>query len=395
MNPLLNEALGFKNETVETRRTLHGFAEHGFILPKTTALVKQRLTELGLQPQDCGKAGIVALIGNPEAGKTLLLRADMDALPMTEESGLDFAAVNGNCHSCGHDFHTSMLLAAAKILKAHESELRGCVKLMFQPAEEQLAGALDMLNDGLLDAPAVTAAMALHMSLGGEQTATGQITYCAGPANFSGDAVNITVRGKEAHGSTPEAGIDAILIASHIVLALQEVLAREISCFENCVVLVGKISGGTSCNTVAGSALLEVSVRATTEERRAALKARVKEIAEGTAATFRGEATVDFVYGIAPMCTDPALSRRLAAYAAEVAGADCVHEVKPSCGTEDFTAVAARVPSAYYMLGAGSPAQGCTCGLHHPAARFDEDALPIGAAVYANCALRYLSDDEA
>lgn len=390
-NRFYQEAVANQEEIFSIRRALHGYAEQGFELPQTLRLVKQQLKAIGVEPVSCGKAGITALIGKP-GKKTILLRADMDALPMREETGLSFASAGESCHSCGHDCHTAMLLAAAKLLKAHESELGGCVKLMFQPAEEQLAGAVDMVNAGLLESPAPNAALAVHMRLSEPDSATGCISYCSGPATFSGDAVTITVHGKDAHGSTPEAGVDAINVAAHIVIALQEIIAREISCFDHCVLLVGKIAGGSSCNTLAGTATLEVSLRTTTEKQRTALKARIKEIAEGTAALFRAKAEVNFVYGIAPMYTDPALSAALARFAAEVAGPDRVTRILPT-GTEDFTAVACRVPSAFFWVGAGDTAQSCGRGLHHPAAVFDEAALPVGAAVYANCAFGYLAQE--
>lgn len=390
-NRFLTEALSLNDELLQVRRTLHGYAERGFDLPRTISLIKETLKSFGVEPFDCGKAGVTALIGN-ENGKTILLRADMDALPMAEETGLPFAATGDSCHSCGHDCHTAMLLAAAKLLKTHEAELNGCVKLMFQPAEELLAGAVDMVNAGILQNPVPDAALAVHMRIDHADSAAGNVSYCSGPATFSGDAVTITVHGKNAHGSTPEVGVDAINIAAHIVIALQEIIAREISCFDNCVLLVGKISGGSSCNTVSGNAVLEVSLRTTTAAQRAALRARVKEVAEGTAKVFRGEAEVEFVYGIAPMYTNPVLSGELAGYAAQVLGAQHVHKALPS-GTEDFTAVADEIPSAYFMLGAGDTEQSEGRSLHHPCVIFDEKALPLGVAVYANCAYEYLKNN--
>lgn len=218
-----------KEEIIRNRRTVHTFAETGFDLPQTTAYVEQQLRSYGLEPVRGGPGPASAASSETRGEKTILLRADMDALPMREESGLPFAAQNGHCHSCGHDTHTAMLLAAARMLKESEAELCGQVKLMFQPAEEILAGALDMIEHGILENPTVDAALGLHIAIGGgEETAVGNIAFKRGAASYSGDAIRITVTGKDAHGSTPQKGVDAINIAAHIVIALQEILAREV-----------------------------------------------------------------------------------------------------------------------------------------------------------------------
>lgn len=388
MNLFYENALAMKDEMVENRRMVHQFAETGFALEKTVAFVMKKLESYGLSPERVGRAGVSATIGH--GGKVILLRADMDALPMQEETELDFAAKNGNCHSCGHDSHTAMLLAAAKLLSERKDSLPGTVKLMLQPAEELLAGAKDMIEAGILENPNVDAALALHINVAGEKSAVGEITYARGPANYSGDAVKITVKGREAHGSMPEKGVDAISIASHIVLALQEVIAREIPCTDHAVLIVGKISGGATCNTLCGLVELECSVRATTQEKRAFLKERLKEVAENTARTFRGEAIVEFVYGIAPMVTDVAFSDEIALYAADIVPAEKIFVVPTAGGTEDFSAIAERVPAAYLRLGAGSPQEGYTETLHNPRMTFSEEAMPIGASLYAHAAFSYL-----
>ncbi|MEY8351739.1 M20 family metallopeptidase [Lachnospiraceae bacterium 54-53] len=388
MNEYFEQAKALKNIIVENRRTIHRFAEIGFELPRTLKFVESKLTEYGLSPQPMGKAGIVCTIG--KAGKTVLLRADMDALPMKEATGLPFAAQNGNCHSCGHDSHTAMLLGAAKLLKEHESELEGTVKLMFQPAEEILAGAKDMIDAGLLENPKVDAAVGLHVAAGTAFSESGTLYYAKGTAMYSGDAITITVQGRNAHGSTPEKGVDAINIAAHIVIALQEIISREVSINDQAVVLVGKISGGDTVNTLAGHAVLEVSVRAATEEMRAWLKARVKEIAQSVARTFRGEVQVEYVYGIGPLYNDPDLSEYLADSCAQAIGIDRVVQVPVTTGSEDFTYVAQQVPSVMFYLGSGSPEQGYCNSMHHPAFLINEDVLPLGCAVYAHCAVSFL-----
>ncbi|AKA68251.1 M20 metallopeptidase family protein [Clostridium scatologenes] len=391
MNEYYKEALEMNDELVTNRRMFHNYAETGFDLPQTISLVIKKLTEYGLKPYLVGKSGVSCTLG--QSGKTILLRADMDALPMSEKTGLNFAATNGNCHSCGHDCHTTMLLGAAKLLKEHENELKGTVKFMFQPAEELLAGANDMLSAGILENPKVDAAMGIHIKVGYENSNVGSITYAKGTAFYSGDAVRITITGKNAHGSTPEKGVDAINIAAHMVISLQEIIAREIPCTEHSVLIVGKIQGGDTVNTLAGNAVIEASIRATTQESRSFLKKRIREISENVAATFRGDAIVEFLYGIGPLYNNPILSEEIANYCKEICTEEKVKEIPTACGTEDFTSIAEQVPSIMINLGAGSIEGGYSYSIHNPSMIVDEKVLPLGSALYAHCATKYLENN--
>lgn len=390
MEKFLQQSQAMHTELVKNRRFLHRFSEVGFKLLQTKKFVFRTLTEYGYQPEYVGKAGVVATIGKP--GKTILLRADMDALPMREESQLDYAAENGNCHACGHDMHTAMLLGAAKLLKQHEKDLAGAVKLMFQPAEELMSGALDMIEHGILKNPYVDAALALHVMVGREDSQTGKLLYTKGCVSKSGDAIRITVTGKDAHGSTPCLGIDAVSIATHIVIALQEISAREIPSDENTVLLVGKIEGGTTCNTVAGKAVLEVSVRTCGQRQRTFLRKRIKEVATGIALAYRGKAVVEHLYGCSALENNSELVDDMVRYIREIRSEDMiVGDCRMSYG-EDFTSVAEQVPSAYLVLGAGAVSEGYPLGLHNPAVKFNEEVLSVGAAIYAGCAYRWLAE---
>ena len=372
------------------RRQLHSWGEVGFDLPQTVALIDSELSKMGIPHYPVGKAGICAIIGKGE--KCVLLRADMDALPMDETTGLPYASTSGGTHSCGHDCHAAMLLGAAKLLKEDEDKLNGTIKLMFQPAEELLAGAVDMIENGILENPKPDVAFATHVSVGQPGTTVGRVTYSSGPALYSGDAVKISVYGKNAHGSAAYMGVDAINIAAHIVVALNEIISREIPLDEHSVVLVGKISGGDTVNTTAGYAELEVSLRAQTEEKRNFLKKRVKEISEGIAATFRGRAEVEFVYGMAPLYCDPKTAADADRYVAQLG-------YTPVCvpcagGTEDFTAVANIIPSVMLNLGAGSIEEGHMCSMHNPGMIVNEDVLPTGVAIYCQCAAQWLEENK-
>ncbi len=380
------EAAALTADVVAYRRYLHTNAEGGFDLPLTMAFVKSELEKMGLEPKQCGRAGYTVTIGNGD--KCVLLRADMDALPMKEVADVPFKSVTDFTHSCGHDCHAAMLLGAAKILKAHENELGGVVKLMFQPAEEKLQGALDMISDGLLENPKVDAAFAEHVSVGQVGSTVGTMAYSSGPALYSGDAIDVEVFGKQAHGASAYMGVDAINIAAHIVIALEEIIAREIPSDESSVVLVGTIHGGDTCNTTPGYCKMELSVRAQTEEKRQFLIKRVTEIAELTAKTYRGEAKVTHVYGMAPLFCDPEIAAMGAKCAEELGFATTCRPIQS--GTEDFTAVAAKVPSVMMNLGAGSIGEGHTCGHHNPGFVVNEDVLPLGVALYCKCAFEYL-----
>jgi len=284
-----------------------------------------------------------------------------------------------------------MLLGAAKLLKENEENLKGTVKLMFQPAEELLAGALDMIEHGILENPKPDVAFATHVTVGAPGSTVGKVIYSSGPALYSGDAVKIEITGKAAHGASSYMGVDAINIAAHIVIALNEIISREIPLDEHSVVLVGKISGGDTVNTTAGSATLDVSVRAQTQEKRDFLKKRIKEISEGIAATFRGKADVQFVYGMAPLYCDPQTAADAHRYV-EGLGFEPVC-VPCTGGTEDFTAVANVVPSVMLNLGAGSLEEGHVCSMHNAGMIVNEDVLPVGVAVYCQCATKWLDEN--
>lgn len=391
-NRYLERAEGMKEELIANRRTVHGYAETAFDLPQTLAFVEKELTGYGYKPERVGRAGISCTVGKP--GKCILLRADMDALPMQEETGYEFAAKNGNCHSCGHDCHVAMLLGAAKMLKERESELKGTVKFMFQPAEEKLAGAQDMIDAGILENPKVDAAIGMHVAIAWEDSSLGKILYARGPAMYAANAIRITVEGKSAHGSTPFAGVDAITIAAHIVIALQEILAREIPCTEHSIVTIGRISGGDTENTIGGHAEMWGAIRTTSYENLDFLLTRVKEISASVAEAYRGKAVAEKMYGIGPLYNDPVLCDSIGAYCKEVVGEDQVSDIGTRFGTEDFSAVGEKVPAIMLNIGAGSLADGYTCTLHHAGMTLNEDVLPMGAAVYAHCAERYLEEHQ-
>lgn len=398
MTNLLQQANEMKDWITEKRRWLHQHPGTAFDLGDTKEYVSQQLKELGLSPAECGKCGLTAEISGTKPGKTILLRADMDALPIREESGEEFASTNGNMHACGHDLHTSMLLGAAKLLMQNQDQLCGTVRLMFQPAEEIFAGAKDMIAAGVLQG--VDAAVMIHVAVGMPIPAGTVIVSAPGVTAPAADYFTIKVQGKGCHGSAPQNGVDALTAAAHILIALQEIQARELSADTEAVLTIGKFNGGTAENAIADSAELGGTIRTYDEKTRAYLKERLEHISRGIAAAFRAEARVEFGSGCPTLVNDAHLCEAVHGYLTDLLGrsgalsAAQLSGGKPSRGggSEDFAYVSQEIPTVMLALAAGSPDKGCTFPLHHPKVRFDEDALPVGAAVFAQTAIQYLAE---
>ena len=399
---LLAEAEALQPQLQKWRRTIHRNPEIGFDLPKTRALVKQALTEMGYRPQDCGKAGILALAGGKRPGKTILLRGDMDALPIFEESGEVFASeVPGRMHGCGHDMHTAMMLGAARLLKAHEDELEGTVKLEFQPAEEIFQGSPDMLAHGLLEAPHVDAAVMFHV-LGGMPLPLGEVLVPGGGITMAScEQYHIVVHGKGGHGSMPENCIDPITAAAHIHIALQEINARELSQNDFGVLTTGRFAAGAASNVIPDTAEMWGTIRTTDPENKsgALIKQRMTEIAQGVAAAFRCTAEVTFSDFCPCMVVDETLSKDAFGYLSEMLGQGVMDMTsltggKPGGGSEDFAFVSHKVPTVSLFLACGGPAQGCRYSQHHPKVRFDDSVLYKGSAAYGYVAMRWLAEHQ-
>jgi hippurate hydrolase len=361
---------------------------------------------MGYDPIDCGRAGIIALAGGHKNGKVFLLRADMDALPIPEESGVEFAATNQKMHACGHDMHTAMLLGAARLLKKHEDEICGTVKLMFQPAEEIFEGSQDMIKAGLLENPAVDSALMIHV-MAGMPFPTGTVIVSSPGVSAPGaDIFEIEVQGKGVHGSMPNQGIDPINAAAHILIALQEIQTRELSLNDRVILTIGTMQAGTAPNVIPDCVTMSGSIRTFDEETRTFVKERLKQIAEGTARTFRASAAVTFTSGCPTLVNDKSLSESVLRYTKELLGEEKAFSVDElnamnsgskksagSAGSEDFAYVSQEVPSIMLALAAGHPENGYIYPQHHPKIRFDEAALAEGCAVYAYTAMRWLEDN--
>ena len=390
---ILQEASALQEEIKAHRLWLHTHAETGFDLTETKPYVKSALTEMGYAVHECGKAGLVTTVGKP-GGKVLLLRADMDALPIAEEADVDFACKNGRMHACGHDMHTAMLLGAAELLRAHQSELNGTVKLVFQPDEEGFTGAKAMLKAGVLEAPKPQAAMALHVNSGTPSglVLCGKGTFMAGCTLF-----RITVKGVGCHGAMPETGVDPINIAAHIYLALQEITARELPAKTPAIVTMGKFSAGHAPNIIPQEAVIEGTIRTFDRDVTALILRRIGEIADATARAFRGSASVEELASAPPLKNDEALTEQMARCAEMLFGEKSVYRLhEGGMGSEDFASYTYELPCAYLLLGAGTAQEDVRYGkpMHNESVVFNENILPRGSALLAYGAMQWLEDQE-
>jgi len=381
---LLLEATGLGGYMSLCRRKLHSIAEVGFETEKSISFIRTELERIGVEARPCGRAGLTALIGSGQ-DKCFLLRADIDALPVEDEPGRGF-------HGCGHDMHAAMLLGTARLLKKHEKELRRPVKLMFQSAEELLAGAKDMLEAGVLRNPEVAGAAMFHVMTGVPLPAGSVVVPEAGISAPAADFFTIEVRGKGCHGSSPNEGVDPIAAAAHIICALEQLPARELAMNEAAVLTIGSVHGGSAANAIPEAVKMTGSLRAMEEKIREYIKSRLGEIASGVAGALGAQTLVSFDRGCPGLYNHPEMRELAFLRAREAIGHERVFSAAElgkgaAAGSEDFAYISREVPSVMLALAAGEPEKGFKYPLHHRLADFDETAMPYGAAVLAACAL--------
>ena len=393
---LLKEAEELQPSLQECRRDIHEHPEVGFDLARTKEKVRAELIRLGYEPKDCGKCGLVALAGGKKPGKTILIRADMDALPIKEEADVEYASrIEGKMHGCGHDMHTAMLLGAAALLKKHEDELEGTVKLMFQPAEEIFQGSEDMIKAGVLENPVVDAAYMIHV-VAGMPVPAGCLMVPPGGTGMAGcQQYKIIVKGKGGHGARPEVAIDPITAAAHIHIALQEINSRELNPAEFGVFTTGLFKGGEASNIIPDTAEMRGTIRTGNVETNEYIKKRMEEIAVGVGHAFRCKVKVEFFDFCPPMLADDELSICAEKYGQQLLGQGCFvmkDNPKVGGGSEDFAFVAAEVPAVGMFLSAGNSNEGYVYSQHHPMVRFDDSVLYRGSASLAWLSYRWLQD---
>ncbi len=387
----LERANQLKEEFVRIRRDFHRNPELGMEEYRTSDIVAKYLESLGLEVQtNVANTGVVGLLRGGSEGKTIGLRADMDALPIKEQTNLEYASVKeGKMHACGHDGHTAILMGAAKILAEYKENLKGNVKFIFQPAEEGPGGALPMINEGVLENPKVSAMFGLHINT--TSGPAGQIEYGKGPRSAGTGTAKIRVKGFGGHGAHPHKSVDAIMASAHVLTALQTIISREIDPLEPVVITMGTINGGYRHNVIADEVEMTGTIRTLNEDIRKSMPYRFDRIIKGVCESLRCEYELDYSLGIPSIENDENMTYLVRDAAIELIGEDnVIHEPKPSMGGEDFCYFSQVVPASFFRLSARSEAKDCIYPGHHPKYNFDEDCIPIGMAVFSNIVKTYL-----
>jgi len=389
-----DEVAEWEPELVATRRDLHMHPETGFDVERTAGIVAERLRALHLDAvvTGIGQTGVKGVLKGGKPGKTLLIRADMDALPIEEETGLDFRSQNtGKMHACGHDGHTSILLTTARILARRREELSGTIVFCFQPAEEGGGGAKAMMADGIMENPTVDATIGLHLWQG---FPLNDVVVVTGAAMSGVNGFRVTVQGKGGHGAEPHTTIDALLVGATIITNLQVLNSREVEPLKSVVVTAGTFhAGGTAGNVIADTATFSGTVRFFDQAVGDYVAERFPQLVQGIAESFRATADVDYRRYGHPVMNDPQMAALVRDAAASVVGAAHVKPGPPLMPSEDYSEFTARVPGCYFFVGTNNPEAGKIWGHHHPKFDFDERALSISVEVMVGATLRYLNEN--
>jgi hippurate hydrolase len=387
---LREEAEGLLPGAVELRRRIHSEPELGLVLPETQRAVLDAIGDLGLEVATGGRtSAVVATLRGDRPGPTLLLRADMDALPLVEETGLPFASRRqGSMHACGHDAHVAMLAGAARLLSRRRGDLTGTLKFLFQPGEEGYAGARILIEEGLLDAePRVDGAFAIHVD---SSLAPGRIATRPGPILAAGDVFSIDLAGRGGHASMPHLAVDPIPVACEIVMALQVMVTRRVDAFDPAVLTVTRLVAGTAFNVIPAAAQVQGTIRSLSDATRRLVRERMERVVAGIAAAHEVEAKVHVIPGYPVTVNHAGFTAFVRGVASELAGPEgCIDMRAPVMGAEDFSYILERVPGALVFLGVG-PAGGRGEPLHSNRMLLEESALATGIALHAAVALRWL-----
>ncbi|MGX7106472.1 M20 metallopeptidase family protein [Hutsoniella sourekii] len=381
---------------VAFRRQLHENPEIGFELPETVKAVKAKLDEFGIEYTMVGDSdGITGTLGDSSKGKTLLLRADMDALPITEKSKHDFVSKNENGHLCGHDMHTTALLMVLKMLKEKEDQLEGEIRFLFQPAEETLNGGRVMIEEGFLDKAAPDAGMALHMWPVAEKV---DIEVAHNEALASALNFKITVKGVGAHGAMPHMGVDPVFVASQIINAANGILARELPSNRGASLSMGSFQApGGAINVIPDTVILEGTSRSLYPDSAEHVAKRLPEIVEHIGKAFRAETEFEVMADVPALINTEEITEQVLASAKEAIGSEYeVKEIGSFLASEDYAHIASKLPeSCYFFVGCPLPNdKGETFAVHHPEVQFNEEALVVGSATLATAATNWLRDNK-
>jgi amidohydrolase len=390
MSDYLAEANELFEYTRKLRRDFHKHPELGFEEVRTAGIVAKELVDLGLEVSTgIAETGVVAMIEGPKPGPVLLLRFDMDALPIEEETGAEYASQSpGVMHACGHDGHTAIGLTVARLLKAHQNDICGSVKLVFQPAEEGLGGAERMVMEGVLENPRPDYSLALHLWNG---EPLGWMSVSPGPVMAAAETFNIRITGKGGHGALPNQAVDPVLAAAHVITALQSIVARNVDPVETAVVSATNLHGGSSFNIIPPYVDIEGTIRTFKKDVRETVICRFEKVVQGVAEAMGCQAESDIHHYTPAVDNDPALTERVHRVAAQLfPDADLVNDFQ-TMGSEDMALMMDDIPGCYFMLGSANDKKGLNAKHHHPKFDFDEEVLSRGAALMAAAALSILN----
>ena len=401
---LQQDILEIEKKLIEWRRDFHQNPELSNREFKTAAKIAQHLKSIGLQVEtNVAKTGVVAILEGDQPGKVIAIRADIDGLPVTERTDLVFKSIvkttflnteTGVMHACGHDTHIAILMATAEVLSKHKDKIKGRIKFIFQPAEEgpppgEEGGAKLMIKEGVLENPKVDAIFGLHIN---SQTPVGTIKYKTGGIMASVERFVITVKGKQTHGSQPWSGVDPILISAKIIDGLQTIISREAELTnEAAVITVGKITSGTRFNIIPESSEMIGTVRTLDPKMREMIETRMKEMVEGIAKAYGGEASIIFQNNTSITYNDEALTAKILPSLHAAAGADNVVIMKATTGGEDFSYFQEKIPGVYFFLGGMTPGNTESFPHHTPDFVIDESGLLLGVKAFTQIALDYLN----
>ena len=378
----------YKDYIIEKRRYFHMNPEPSFKEYDTSKVVQEELTKIGIPFEIFAKTGIIATIKGQNPGKTVLLRADMDALEVCEKNNVSYRSQKeGLMHACGHDGHIAMLLGAAHVLNEIKNDISGEIKLLFQPAEEIAKGAKAMIEESkIIDS--IDAAFAIHLWQG---VPVGKISLESGARMAAADLFSIKVKGKSGHGSMPHETIDAVVVASAIVMNLQHLVSRNTNPLDTLVVTVGKLTAGTRHNIIAGEALLEGTIRSFSDEVWKKIPEQIERVVKNTAAAYNAEAEIDLVRATPPLVNNQDISDILKASAEKLYGEEVVTKYEKTPGGEDFAYFTQAVPGALAFVGIRNDEKGINSPHHNETFDMDEEALEMGANLYAQFAIDFLN----
>jgi amidohydrolase len=381
-----------QEKLINIRRTIHMHPELAFEEHATAQLIYNYLKDLDIEvTPGIAKTGVVGLIRSNQPGKTVAIRADMDALPMTEENECEYkSTVPGKMHACGHDVHVTCLLGAAEILSRLKGKLNGNIKLLFQPAEEGVGGALPMIEEGVLENPKVDACIAAHVW---PDIPAGKIVVKNGPIMASPDDFEIIIKGKSGHGAMPHAAVDPIVIGCHVVNTLQTIVSRKIDPLNPAVISICYFHSGTCTNVIPDTATIKGTARTIDPELRRKIASLIEETVAGVVKAMGGEYEFDFKYLYPPTINDNIITDVLANSASKIIGkSNILWGREPSMGGEDFAYFAEKVPSTFFRLGCGNPEKGITHPIHSTKFDVDEDCIAVGASILTQFAVDYLNN---